>query len=232
MRFDIHRECEPASTFRVASIKGRFDLSAEKVREHFEGEIVGLDRPWQIGVIFGHSGTGKSTIARETWPAEFIEGFEYGAASVLDDMPKAASVDEISRAFMAVGFASTPSWLKPYSVLSQGERMRVDIARSLLEDRRLIVFDEFTSVVDRDVAQVSSLAIAKAIRRSAPARQFIAVTCHEDVLPWLDPDWIFDTNRMQGSCRPFPFSDHESRWRSALAGMGVKRGPFSRSITI
>jgi hypothetical protein len=39
--------------------------------------------------------------------------------------------------------------------------MRVDIARALSLDQPLIVFDEFTSVVDREIAKVSAYASAK-----------------------------------------------------------------------
>jgi ABC-type ATPase with predicted acetyltransferase domain len=58
-----------------------------------------------------------------------------------------------------------------------------------------VVFDEFTSVVDREIAKVSAFVISKAVRRSK--KQFIAVTCHYDVVDWLDPDWVFCTDTMQ-----------------------------------
>jgi ABC-type phosphate/phosphonate transport system ATPase subunit len=60
--------------------------------------------------------------------------------------------------------------------------MRAEIAKAVLQPQKLIVFDEFTSVVDREIAKVSSMAIAKAIGRSD--KQFIAVTCHCDVLDY------------------------------------------------
>ena len=72
--------------------------------------------------------------------------------------------------------------------------MRVDLARAILEENKLFVFDEFTSVVDRQVAQIGSFAMQKAIRKSD--KQFIAVTCHFDVQDWLMPDWIFNTDTM------------------------------------
>ena len=72
--------------------------------------------------------------------------------------------------------------------------MRCDIARAMLESKDMFVFDEFTSVVDRNVAQISSFAIQKAIRRNN--RKFIAVTCHYDVQDWLMPDWVFNTDDM------------------------------------
>lgn len=73
--------------------------------------------------------------------------------------------------------------------------MRVDIARALCLGKPLVVFDEFTSVVDREVAKVSSYAISKAVRKSN--KKFIAVTCHYDVVDWLEPDWVFCTDTME-----------------------------------
>lgn len=96
--------------------------------------------------------------------------------------------------FYSVGFGSVPSWLKPYSVLSNGEKVRADLARAMLE-KDFIVFDEFTSVVDRQVAKVASIAIHKAIKRLE--KKFIAISCHYDILEWLEPDWVFDTNEMK-----------------------------------
>lgn len=190
--FDIVKTNNPKQTFRVSKIEADFDVKPEHSNEHFCGEIK-IPENWNIGVIVGGSGTGKSTIAKELFPDNYVEKFEYNASSVIDDMPK-TSVDEISKMFYAVGFGSVPSWLKPYSVLSNGEKMRVDLARALLE-RDFVVFDEFTSVVDRQVAQTACIAIQKAVRKSG--KQFIAVSCHYDILKWLQPDWVFDTNTMQ-----------------------------------
>jgi GNAT superfamily N-acetyltransferase len=55
-----------------------------------------------------------------------------------------------------------------------------------------VAFDEFTSVVDRDVARVVSAAIAKAIRGGRIRCRLVAVTCHYDVTEWLAPDWVID----------------------------------------
>ena len=192
--FDIIKEVNPKESFRVASIIGKFDLQTKNIKEHFTGEI-DLDSDWQIGLIVGSSGTGKSTIAKQLFSNAYITKFKYLAGTILDDMPKESSVEDITKAFNSVGFSSPTSWLKPYDVLSNGEKMRVDLARCLLENRDLIVFDEFTSVVDRTVAQIGSFAMQKAIRKTN--KKFIAVTCHYDVNDWLLPDWIFDTNKME-----------------------------------
>ena len=191
--FDIVKENKPDITFRVSKIQADFDVKLEHSNEHFKGDIE-MPNDWQIGVIVGASGTGKTTIAKELFNEELIKGFEYNAKSVIDDMPKDAKINDITKMFYSVGFGSVPSWLKPYSVLSNGEKMRVDLARALLE-KDFIVFDEFTSVVDRQIAQTACIAINKALKKTN--KKFIAVTCHYDILEWLQPDWVFDTNKMQ-----------------------------------
>lgn len=191
--FDIIRESCPDKTFRVSSVMGTFDLQSENIKEHFKG-VIDLPENWQIGLIVGNSGTGKTTIAKELFPNEYITTFDYKAKSILDDMPEHCSVQEITKTFNAVGFSSPPSWLKPYAVLSNGEKMRVDLANAILQDKELFVFDEFTSVVDRNVAKIGSFALQKAIRKTD--KKFIAVGCHFDVNEWLMPDWVFNTNDM------------------------------------
>ena len=191
--FDIVKECNPERSFRVESIIGTFDLQTSHIVERFTGDIE-LPKEWNIGLIVERSGSGKTTIARELFGDHIVRQFEYTHESVLDDMPKDVSVQDITKALNSVGFSSPPSWLKRYDVLSNGEKMRCDIARAMLENKDFFVFDEFTSVVDRNVAQIGSYAIQKAIRRNK--RKFIAVTCHYDVQDWLMPDWVFNTDTM------------------------------------
>lgn len=179
-------------SFRVAQLYDQFDLREDSFEEHFEGDI-DLEKEWQIGVIVGKSGTGKSTVAKELF-ADYFFTPEYKALCVVDDFPKTDSA-ELFNILSSVGFSSPPSWLKPYIVLSNGEKMRVDLARAICEGERIIVFDEYTSVVDREVAQLGSFALQKAIRKSK--KKFVAVTCHYDVIDWLEPDWVFSTDSME-----------------------------------
>ena len=199
--FDIVKHNEIAQkSFRVAQLYDQFDLHEDQFDEHFTGDIE-PPQDWNIGVVVGKSGTGKTTIARELFGEYFAE-FKYSAPCVVDDFDKSIPSDQLFGTLSSVGFSSPPSWLKPYDVLSNGEKMRVDLARAILQDQEIIIFDEYTSVVDREVAQIGSLALQRSVRRSK--KKFIAVTCHYDVIPWLEPDWVFSTDGMlmtRGSVR-------------------------------
>lgn len=150
------------------------------------------ERDWQIGLICGPSGSGKTTLARQLFPNNIVGELEWAEnESVVDSFSVNLSTKDVCAALSAVGFSSPPSWMKPFRVLSNGEQFRATLARALSENEDLIVLDEFTSVVDRTVAKIGSCAVAKHIRRGR--KRFVAVSCHNDIVDWLQPDWIFDT---------------------------------------
>lgn len=224
--FDIIKETSPDfNNFRVASVQGMFDLQREAIKEHFVGNLDIENLTWNIGIIYGASGTGKSTIARELFGKENFFNGKYEAKSVIEDMPN-LPVKDICQMFNSVGFSSPKSWLKPYSVLSNGEKMRVDLANAILSNKDITVFDEYTSVVNREVAKVGSFALQKAIRRAN--KKFIAVSCHDDIIDWLEPDWVFCTDNMQFSvCKK-----KDQKLTLTFLQQTTPRGAHIASITI
>lgn len=187
----IVRSCPIVRTTRVVQMEGLFAVSPvnESVVQwtpHFE-----LPDEWNIGVVVGPSGSGKTTFINERFRDNIANNPEWDHdKSVLDGFPAGMSVKDIVQLLSSVGFASPPSWVRPYHVLSTGERFRVDVARALAERTDLAVIDEYTSVVDRTVAQIGSAAIARTVR--GRNGRFIATTCHYDVIDWLDPDWVYE----------------------------------------
>ena len=217
MQFTL--SCPVHSSYRVQQIAGMFDVAVNEKAERtlcFEmppcADTDDNSHSWSIGCIVGPSGSGKSAIAKHL----FAQYYDCGSSNNWDsdkaiidnfgDLP----IKTITSMLTVVGFSSPPSWIKPYSVLSNGEKFRCDLARALLKGG-LVVFDEYTSVVDRNVAKIASAALAKCIRRQRETandsaavcglqsavtklpRRFVAVTCHYDILDWLEPDWVLDT---------------------------------------
>lgn len=198
MNVAIKTSVQIADTTRIKQLRSAFEVPvSKKLSFVHEAELDIDDNDWKIGLIVGPSGAGKSLIARQLFGDRVDSTIQWSLdRAVVDDFDDALTIDEITGACSAVGFNTIPSWMKPHRVLSNGERFRVDLARRLLECESPVVIDEFTSVVDRQVAQCASHAIQKYVRRST--KQFVAVTCHRDVIDWLRPDWVYDP-----SCKTF-----------------------------
>jgi ABC-type lipoprotein export system ATPase subunit len=192
MHASICVETAIEETPRVQQIRGIFDLEPTSTqRLTWDVHLPLEEKPWNLGLIVGPSGCGKSTIARRLWPDEVARAsnLHWPGGSLLDAFPEAMPIQDVAALLSSVGFSSPPAWLRPFAVLSTGQQFRVTLARLLAESPALVVLDEFTSVVDRTVAQVGSAALAKTVRQLGG--RFVGVTCHEDVEAWLTPDWVY-----------------------------------------
>jgi len=148
------------------------------------GEAKNFD--WNIGVILGGSGSGKTTILKKMGDVKkVIFDAEKSLISNFDWLePKDAAL-----VLTSMGLSSVPTWLRPFHALSNGEQYRATLAYLVADakDNEVILVDEYTSVVDRDVAKAMSFALQKYIRREN--KRIILASCHYDILEWLLPDW-------------------------------------------
>ena len=157
----------------------------------FEGttttHVTTFDAPDQfgIGLIVGPSGSGKSTllsrfgaIQQNEWNPDMAICSHFANAT--------DAIDRLS----AVGLNTIPAWMRPYHALSTGEKFRADVALSLRDGA---VIDEFTSTIDRTVAKACSVAINRFVKQSR-MKNIVFASCHYDIIDWLQPDWVFDTN--------------------------------------
>jgi len=191
-RIDVVVASEIIKTPRVLQVSGMFDVPISKKLSHEWHSDLNIEKkPWNVGLIVGPSGSGKTQIAEALFGRKNVQReYKWPSCSMIDDFHESVSIREITDVMNSVGFSTIPSWLKPFRVLSNGEQFRATIARKILEEKDLIVVDEFTSVVDRQVAKTTSHAVQKAIRKRD--RKFIAISCHADIEDWLQPDWIFE----------------------------------------
>lgn len=191
MKIEIRHSCAEADSYRAARVKSLFNCESG-ANFSLDADLPIDDSGWQIGVVVGPSGSGKTSIGRQLfgprsmwrprWPKD---------APIIDAIGPDQPFDTAPAALSAVGLGSVPAWLRPHHVLSNGERFRADLSRLIAERPARVVVDEFSSVVDRQIARIGAMAFAKAWRRGPG--QAVLLSCHYDVLDWIQPCWIFDT---------------------------------------
>jgi ABC-type ATPase with predicted acetyltransferase domain len=184
------------NTYRSERVRSMFNATNDQATSFKLAMDLNLDLDngdWSVGVIVGPSGSGKSSIGKSLWDGAAW----YEANNWPDDKPVIEAIapdgdfDSVCAALAQAGLGDVPVWLRPYSVLSTGQKFRADLARVLAEQPDRVVFDEFTSVVDRQIAKIGAAAFSKAWKRTG--KKAILLTCHYDVLDWLEPDWVLDT---------------------------------------
>jgi ABC-type lipoprotein export system ATPase subunit len=152
---------------------------------------VGTD--YNVGLIVGSSGSGKTTLAEVIFGADAIFRDELkGDAALIDQFPEEMSYDDCVHALTGVGLTQVPCWIRPAFTLSTGQRARAAAALSMCDQRDTVVIDEWTSVVDRTIGKIMSHCVQKFARWNN--KRIVLLSCHYDVVEWLDPDWIIDCN--------------------------------------
>jgi ABC-type ATPase involved in cell division/GNAT superfamily N-acetyltransferase len=186
----LQRSAEPLVSYvqmdeLTAELIKPFDYSSDGSEKFYPFEIpYDIPSAFNIGVIVGASGTGKSTLLQRFGkPTQNSWGKESIASHFLSPV-------EANEKLSAAGLMSVPEWVKPFSALSNGQQFRANLARSLGDNA---IIDEYTSVVDRNVAKAASASMAKYVRQNN-IQGVVLATVHRDILEYLEPDWIIDTD--------------------------------------
>jgi len=182
MRPQFEVTVQPDEFTTAASIA--FDYTFNGI-SRFEGwEMPDVPQKFKVGLIIGPSGSGKSLLLSQFGKEEIPE-WNANKAVVSHFISPQEAIDRL----MSVGLNTIPAWCRPYHVLSNGEKFRADLARKI---KTGAVLDEFTSVVDRNVAKAASVSLKRYIDNHDISNVVLA-SCHYDILEWLRPDWYFDT---------------------------------------
>lgn len=195
--FHVRLESPVATSFRCTRAADSLDIDAGKKAVHELTVRADLTTPWRLGVIVGASGSGKTTLARQAFGADALRELLDPTRPVIDQFPAHWTYDDCAAALAGVGLTSVPCWIRPAFTLSNGQRARAEAALQLARvGEAPVVIDEWTSVVDRTVAKVMSHCVQKHARRMPADRPpLVLLSCHYDVLDWLNPDWVIDCNR-------------------------------------
>ncbi len=229
MKIEIKHSSKNFDSFRANKVKSLFNAENGHTWEHIADiPIEGED--WQIGLVVGPSGSGKTSIGKQVFDGVEIHDLYKDWNSdrpIIDDIAPDKNLNEVTGALSAVGLGDVPAWLRPFGVLSNGEQYRAGLARLMTMDTKKVVVDEFTSVVDRQIAQIGASAFAKTWRKTK-GRQIVLLSCHYDIIEWLQPDWVYDTRT--GVVKKKSKSDHLSNL--TFGRQTEVTGSFLKSIII
>ena len=165
------------------TIKQKYDI-----KDYVEPQITIPNLPTNgIVLIVGTSGSGKSTILKS------LDKFKIPAIdSAINVIESFSTPERGEELLLACGLRTIPTWFRPAKTLSNGEFHRFEMAQSL--DQDIATIDEFTSVVDRDTAKSLALSMRKFYDRQCTDQPLYIASCHRDIIDWLDPDWVYDTD--------------------------------------
>lgn len=196
-KIEIHNYTSDFNSYRAARVKSLFNAESG-CNFNLTIENVDLSGEWNIGVVVGASGSGKTSIGKEIFNENKIVDLSQGWSKdkpIIDDIAPNGDFNTVTGLLASVGLGDVPAWLRPFRVLSNGEQFRAGLARVICEKPDEIVIDEFTSVIDRQIAKIGAQAFQKAWRRENPKGKVVLLTPHYDVLDWLQPDWVIDTTQ-------------------------------------
>lgn len=204
---EIILESIPTSGYRSVRAANSVDIDLSKsLVHHLTIDNIKIE-DYNIGLIVGNSGSGKTTLAKNLFNFEDILLDENN--SIIEQLDESLSYDECKDVLVSVGLSSIPCWIRKVKELSNGQRARAEIALKISKCKELIVVDEWTSVVDRDVAKVMSASIAKFAR--SKNRKIVLISCHYDIIEWLNPCWIIDCNDQTFTDRRFLWQTYERK---------------------
>lgn len=228
MKIEIKHNSKNFDSFRANKVKSLFN--AENGHEWSHIAEIPVEENFQIGLIVGPSGSGKTSIGRKLWrDTNILDLYNNWNNDVplIDAIAPNDDFKKVTGALSAVGLGDVPAWLRPFKLLSNGEQFRAGLARLIVEAPDRAIVDEFTSVIDRQIAKIGASAFAKSWRRNK-GKQVVLLSPHYDIIEWLQPDWVYDTRT--GIVKKKPKNDQISN--STFGRSTEVTGSFLKSITI
>lgn len=189
----VRLESPVSQSYRCRKAADSVNLDVKKKSIHELSISADLETKYNIGLIFGASGSGKSTLAKKIYGDSCFGRPVDLKRPIIEQFPSTLSYEQCVSLLTGVGLTSIPCWVRPAGTLSNGQTARAHAALRCGSDTdQEIVIDEWTSVVDRDVARVMSHSIQKFARKQK--KKIVLISCHADVIEWLNPDWVIDCN--------------------------------------
>ena len=179
----IRNRTEDFTSYRAARVKSLFNA---ETGSQFNFDVdVDLSGDWTIGVVVGPSGSGKTSIGNVILNGcgitDLYDCWD-NTKPIVDCIAPDGDFNDVTGALANVGLGDVPAWLRNFGALSNGQKFRAGLARLIVEKPEQAIIDEYSSVVDRQVATIGSKALQKAWRRGNNGeRKLVLLTPHYDL---------------------------------------------------
>ena len=178
--------------FRSIKAAQSVDLNIDEKLTHRFSVRADIQTKFNVGLIIGASGSGKTTLALQMFGKGVFQNLLDLSRPVIEQFDKSMSYSDCVDALTGIGLSQVACWVKPAGALSNGQRARAEAALQMCSGKDFIAIDEFTSVVDRNVAKAMAFCVQRFARKYD--KRIVLVSCHYDVFEWLNPDWVIDCN--------------------------------------
>jgi ABC-type ATPase with predicted acetyltransferase domain len=196
VKVDFTLNSEISKSFRCKMAADSLDIDVNKKSEHHM-VVSGINIPddWNVGVVYGASGSGKTTLIKHIFGDKIFSSPINPSLPIIDQFDKKYKYEECANMLNGIGLTSVPCWIRPVKTLSNGQTARAEAALLMSQDKEIVLVDEWTSVVDRTVAKAMSHCVQKFAKKFN--KKIILLSCHNDILEWVRPDWVIDCNKQE-----------------------------------
>ena len=195
MKYEVLLESPVSNNFRCKMACDSLDIDIAKKSKHHLIIDANIPNDFNIGIILGSSGSGKTTLAKKIFGNDIFKSPLKEDIPIINQLPEHFKYEECAAILSGIGLNSVPCWVRPVYTLSNGQKARAEAALLMTQENEIIVIDEWTSVVDRNVAKAMSYTLQKYAKKNN--KKIILCSCHYDVVEWLEPDWVIDCNKQE-----------------------------------
>ena len=223
---ELHSNYDLPMTAHSRLVMDSFGITTKTVRTRILGP---LSLPVQAGTVTfvaGASGCGKSVLLDRldpNWssataemhgtiaPADYSVGrlMPFPAnAPLFEYLADKHGPERTFNALARVGLSEALVFLKPFEMLSRGQRYRAMLADLILGDAQVWLIDEFCSDLDPLTARIVAHKLRETVRQEQRIA-FVAAANHAHFISALRPHWILAL-RTGGGCTTLAWKDYEN----------------------